>query len=234
MFPDRRRNIRVFPLAAARVAPVLLPLLLSCAQPASGQTGADLTLVSEYTVRGVALGTRPAPQLRIGQDTEGGWYAGAFLSPVTLDGRDQGQMIAYAGRAQRLSSTLSWDAGLTRSVFTRNGWYDYSEIYAGLVIDRASAHLFYSPGYYGAGRSAYLDLGDAWPLGDRLRLIAHAGLFHFFEASSSTPNRADTRLGLATDIGDLTLQLSWQAQWRAYVRGTARARALSASASLHF
>lgn len=234
MLTDRRRDIRFAPLAAARVPPLLLPLLLSCAQPASGQTSAELSLVSEYTVRGVALGTRPATQLRVDYDADGGWYAGAFASPVTLDSRHQGQLMVYGGHAQRLDSTLSWDAGFTRSLFTRDGRYDYGEFYAGLVTGRTSARLFYAPAYYGAGRSAYLDLGNAWPLGERLRLTAHAGVFHVFDAPAGSPNRIDTRLGLATEVGDFTLQLGWQAQWRAYVRGSARARALSASASLHF
>jgi uncharacterized protein (TIGR02001 family) len=238
MFPDRCRDIRFSPLATARVPPpllpLLLPLLLSCAQPASGQTSAELTLVSEYTVRGVALGTRPAPQLRVDHDGDGGWYAGAFASPVTLDGHDQGQLMVYGGLARRIDSTLSWDAGFTRSLFSRDGWYDYGEFYAGLVLNHASARLFYAPNYYGAYRSVYLDLGNAWPLGERLRLTAHAGVFHVFDASFGPPNRVDTRLGLATEVGDFTLQLGWQAQWHAYVRGTARARALSASASLHF
>jgi uncharacterized protein (TIGR02001 family) len=232
---DRRHDSQPSPLAATRLLPLLV--LLSCAAPAQGQTSANLTLVSEYVARGVALTTRPAPQLRVDYDGNKGWYAGGFASTVTLDGRGQGQLIAYGGRAQRLSSTLSWDAGISRTMFLRDGGYGYHEFYAGLVLGRASARLFYSPAYYGAARSAYLDLNQAWPLGERLRLAAHAGLLHpFGEVYGGARERLDTRLALATDLGDVSLQLAWQAQWHAYLRGAARARAraLSASASLHF
>jgi uncharacterized protein (TIGR02001 family) len=233
MFLDRRHDSQPSPLAATRLLPLLF--LLSCAAPARGQTSADLTLVSTYTARGVALTTRPAPQLRVDHDADGGWYAGGFASPVTLDGRDQGQLIAYGGRAQRLTSTLSWDAGISRTMFLRDGWYDYHEFYAGLVLGSASARIFYSPAYYGAGRSAYLDLNQAWPLGERLRLAAHAGLLHpFGDVYGTARERVDLRLALAMDVGDCSLQLGWQTQSHAYLHGAARPRALSASASLRF
>lgn len=231
MYPNRRRDIRPSPLAALALPLLLLP----CAGPASGQTSAELTVVSTYSARGMALGTRPAPQLRVDHDADGGWYAGAFASPVTLDWKDQGQLIAYGGRAQRLTSTLSWDAGFTRSVFTRYGWYDYSEFYAGLTTQRASLRLFYSPDYYHAGRSVYLDAGNGWPLGEHLRLTLHAGALHMFDVPSGVArNSVDTRVALATEVGDVSLQFGWQRQWHPYLRGTSRARALSASASLHF
>ena len=100
---------------------ILLLLALALTLPpypgtgARAQTSGDLTLVSEYAGRGVALYTRPALQLRVEHDTAAGWYGGAFASPVTLDNRTQGQLTAYAGRARRLTSTLSWDAGDTRN-----------------------------------------------------------------------------------------------------------------------
>src|SRR5437763_694198 len=128
MFLDRHHDRQPSTLAARLL--LQLPILMSCASPAWGQISADLTVVSEYAARGVALRTRPAAQLRVDHDTDSGWYAGGFASPVTLDGRDQGQLIAYGGRAERLTSTLSWDAGISRTMFLRDGWYDYHEFYA--------------------------------------------------------------------------------------------------------
>lgn len=233
MLLDRRHDSHSRTLAAGRLLPLFL--LMSCAGAARGQTSADLTLVSQYTARGVALTNRPTPQLRVDYDADGGWYAGGFASNVTLDGRGQGQLIAYGGRAQRLASTLSWDAGISRTMFLRDGWYDYHEFYAGLVMGRASVRVFYAPAYYGAGRSAYLDLNDAWPLGERLRFAAHAGLLHpFGDIYGTARQRVDLRLALAAEVGDCSLQLGWQTQWHATVRGAARPHALSASASLHF
>jgi uncharacterized protein (TIGR02001 family) len=161
MHLDRRHDTATFALAAF--------LLICLAGPARSQTSADLTFVSEYAGRGVALDTGPVLQLRVEHETAAGWYAGAFASPVRIEGRAQGQLIVYGGRAQRLTSALSWDAGVTRSSFLRDGARNYHEFYAGLALQRASARLFYSPAYYGEGRSLYLDLSGAYPLGDQLR-----------------------------------------------------------------
>jgi len=220
-------------------ASTLAALLLMClAGSARSQTSADLTLMSEYAARGVALDTRPALQVRVEHDTAAGWYLGAFASPVTLGGRSQAQLIAYGGRAQRMTSTLSWDAGITSSAFTRDGSLNYHEFYAGLALDRASARLFYSPAYYGDERSVYLDLNGAYPLGERLSLAAHAGLLHLIgeerDAAGNVERRVDLRLALVADLGDVSLQAGWQLKGHAYLPGSARARALTASASLRF
>jgi uncharacterized protein (TIGR02001 family) len=211
---------------------VFLSLFMTA--PARCQTSANLTLVSAYTARGVTLDTGPALQLRVEHDAADGWYAGGFASPVRLDGERQGQLIAYGGRASRLTSTLTWDAGVSRSTFLRDRAYDYSEFYAGLAQGRSSARLFYSPAYYGAGRSLYLDLGSAYPLGDGVNLAVHAGLLHpFGEYRGVARDGADLRLALATDVGDVRIEASVQAKWHPYLRG-APARALTASASLNF
>lgn len=209
-------------------------LLLSLAGQAHCQTSADLSLVSEYAARGVALDTRPVPQLRVEYDADEGWYGGAFASPASLGGRADGQLIAYGGRARRLDATLSWDAGVSRSVFAGYGRWNYHELYAGLSTDRASARLFYSPAYYGDEKSLYLDLNASYPLGERLGLSAHAGLLHLFGERRSLGRATDLRLALVTEVGDVSLQAGWQIKGNAYLPGTVRARALTASASLRF
>jgi uncharacterized protein (TIGR02001 family) len=189
---------------AIALAAVVLSLMAGTARC---QTSSDLTLVSEYAGRGVALYTRPALQLRVEREIDAGWYGGVFASPVTLDGRTQGQLTVYGGRAQRLTSALSWDAGVTRNTYLRDGEWNYHEFYAGLVLQRASARLFYSPAYYGEGRSAYLDLSGAYPLDDQLRLALHAGLLHpFGNYSASARDSGDVRIALVADVGDFTLQ----------------------------
>jgi uncharacterized protein (TIGR02001 family) len=210
-------------------------LILCLAGAAQAQTSADITFVSQPVLRGVGLGSRPALQLRVDHDTDTGWYGGAFASPVTLHARDQGQLVVYGGRAARLTPDLSWDAGASRTTFLRDREYDYHEFYAGLALPRASARLFYSPAFYGNSRSVYLDVNGSYPLGDHLRLAAHAGLQHAFgDDYGAARNRADARLSLAFDRGDYSLQLGLQAQLHAYLPGAVRARALTASASRHF
>jgi uncharacterized protein (TIGR02001 family) len=227
---DRRHDTATFALAACA--------LICLSGPARCQTSADLTLVSEYAGRGIALDTRPALQLRVEHESAAGWYAGAFASPVRLEGRAQGQLIAYGGRAQRLTSTLSWDAGVTRSTFLRDGRWNYHEFYAGLALQRGSARLFYAPAYYGEGRSLYLDLSGAYPLTDVLRLAAHAGLLHpmggYEGTLDSIGNSGDARIALVADIGDCTVQAGVQTRWRSYLSELPRARGFTASLSFHF
>jgi uncharacterized protein (TIGR02001 family) len=211
---------------------VFLPLFTT--EPGRCQTSANLTLASAYAARGVVLDTRPALQLRVEHDAADGWYAGGFASPVRLDGESQGQLIAYGGRASRLTSTLTWDAGVSRSTFLRDSAYNYSEFYAGLAQGRSSARLFYSPAYYGAGQTLYLDLSSAYPLADGVTLAVHAGLLHpFGEYRGAARDGADLRLALATDVGDVRIEAGIQARCHPYLPG-APARALTASASLNF
>src|SRR5689334_9431031 len=82
---DRRNDSRTSPLAFAPGVRAAC-LLLACATgPAAAQTSGNLTLVSEYAVRGISLGNGdPALQLRIDHDARDGWYAGGFVSPVVL------------------------------------------------------------------------------------------------------------------------------------------------------
>jgi uncharacterized protein (TIGR02001 family) len=178
---------------------------LAAAPGAFAQTSADVTLVSEYAIRGVSMGPRPALQLRVDHDFDGGWYAGTFASPISLYGRGQGLLIVYGGRALPLTSRLSWDAGITRTIYLRNHEADYHEFYAGLTLDRVNARLSYSPAYYGAVRTVYLDL-----------------------------NGGDLRATLAYDMDDWRLQAGWQTLIHGSGSGFPRARALVASISWRY
>lgn len=220
----------MFPDFCHKKYPVTLAVLISLAAGAHGQTSADVTVLSEFAARGVALDTHPVLQLRVEHDFSDGWYGGAFASPVALAGNRQGQLTAYAGRARRFTSTMSWDLGVTSTTYLRDSSLDYHEFYAGLSIDRTSARLFYSPAYYGDERSLYLDLNRGWPLDDNFSLAVHAGLLHRF----GDGRLLDLRLALQYDIGDVSLQAGWQIKGNDYLPGSERARALNVSASRRF
>jgi len=225
----------MFPDHCHKKYSVSLALLLSVAAAgARGQTSADVTVMSEFAARGVALDTHPVLQARVEHDFENGWYGGAFASPVALSGLRQGQLTAYAGRARRFTSTLSWDAGITSTAYLRNSNLNYHEFYAGLAVDRGSARLFYSPAYYGDERSVYLDLNGGYPLSDRLSLVGHAGLLHRIGERGAEARLLDVRVALQCDVGDVSLQAGWQIRGNDYLPGSSRARALSASASRRF
>ncbi|WP_075794830.1 TorF family putative porin [Massilia putida] len=223
-------------------APALTGALAFClaaiaaAPGAVAQTSADVTLVSEYAMRGVSMGPRPALQLRVDHDFDAGWYAGAFASPISLYGRGQGLLIVYGGRALPLTSSLSWDAGIIRTIYLRNREADYHEFYAGLTLDRVNARLSYSPAYYGAGSAVYLDLNGGIPLSERLALALHAGLLHPFSTDyhQAPRDRADLRATLAYDKDDWRLQAGWQTLVHGSDSGFPRARALVASVSRRF
>jgi uncharacterized protein (TIGR02001 family) len=222
-----------------RLLALTLFILHALTGTARAQTSFDMTVVSQYAARGAALGSGPALQLRVEHDAESprfaGWYVGAFASPATIEGRRQGQLIAYAGRAQRLTSTLSWDAGVTGTAFTRNGGEaNYHEFYAGLALQRGAVRLFYSPAYYGEGRSAYLDVNAAYPLTERLHLALHAGLLHLFGAYPGASGGSDARIALGANVGDVSLEAGWQVKAHAYFDTGRPARALSARASMRF
>jgi uncharacterized protein (TIGR02001 family) len=232
---DRQPSFPAPALTGARACRRGILVAVMLAHAACAQTSADFTLVSEYSARGVSLGPQPALQLRVDHDADGGWYAGAFASPVTLYGHRQGQLIVYGGRALPLTSGLSWDAGISRTLFLHNDHADYHEFYAGLALERASARLSYAPTYYGAGRTAYLDLNGGLPLAERVSLALHAGLLRTFgHYYGESRDRADLRASLAFDTGDWRLQAGWQTLLNASDPEIPRARALVASISRRF
>jgi uncharacterized protein (TIGR02001 family) len=240
MFGRFNRDRRVLALAA---------LALPCAGAARAQTSAELALVPGYAARGVALSRGPVAQLRIDYDAQDGWYGGGFASPVDADRRRQGQLIAYAGRAMRLSSFLSWDAGVSRTLYLRDSQWNTTEFYLGLSAQRAAARIFYSPAYYGQGRSVYVDLSGSYGLAEHVSLTAHAGWLHpvgsgagaygygyvdGYGRDASARDRFDARIALAGDIGDVSLQAGWQGAWHVAPDHLRRAQGPMARVSVRF
>lgn len=218
---------------------ILLVIFLAAAggAPARAQTSAALGVVSEYSLRGLSLsGGRPVPQLRIDHDANDGWYLGAFGSRVALRASPAtAAAIAYGGYALRLASGLGIDAGLSRTVFVRDARYSYTELYAGISSDHASARLSLAPAYYGAGRAVYAELSGSHPFGERFRLTAHAGLLHRLRGyEGAARDRIDLRAAIAADIGTGSVEFGVQARQRDPGAGASRARALFAGASVGF
>jgi uncharacterized protein (TIGR02001 family) len=241
MSTDRRNDDRTRPLALAGPAQAraIFFLLLAAAScgPARAQTSITATIASEYSLRGLSLSdARAVPQLRIDHDTAGGVYAGLFASRVFLRASQaRASVIAYGGYAHRLVSGLGWDAGVSRTVFAHDARYNYTEVYAGISGDRASARLSLSPDYYGAGGTAYVEINAVPPLGESWRISGHAGLLRRLAGQSGAAReRGDLRVALGTDIGDASIEFGLQARQPDPGLRAPRARALFASASLGF
>ncbi len=217
---------------------LIFTLLLAGASPAHSQTSFDLTLASQYAARGASLSNGPVVQLRAEHDAQSeryaGWYAGGFTSPVRIEGITQTQLTAYAGRAQKLTSTVSWDAGVTRTTYLRTHEANYHEFYAGFAMQRGSVRLFYSPAYYGEGRNAYLDLNGGYPLSDTVHVSLHAGLLHPFGDYPGASGGSDVRIALGTSFDGISVEAGWQVKSHAYLEGGKPAPALTASASFKF
>src|SRR4029078_1250878 len=89
------------------------------------------------------------------------------------------EAVVYTGFASRLVGDASWDAGVAYALFPKSSEYDYLEVYVGISADRLSARVHYGPDYFGQGvRSVYVEANGAWPLGDRVNLLAHLGALH--------------------------------------------------------
>jgi uncharacterized protein (TIGR02001 family) len=181
------------------------------AAPVRAQLAASAALVSDYSVRGMTLSEgRPEAQLRLDYDARGGWYAGALASGVALAGSGaRQQVLGYGGYAHRLPSGLSWEAGLLNATFAGDPEYRYHEFYAGLARDGLNARLYYSPAYYGQGKTLYAELNGAMPLQGKLTLSGHLGLLHpFGDGGDQARHRIDARVALGMDVGRLNLQIA--------------------------
>ncbi|MES2739786.1 MAG: TorF family putative porin [Pseudomonadota bacterium] len=201
-------------LAALRRTLALFILLQSGAAPA--QVSTTVSIVSDYRVRGVSLSDgRPEPQLTIAYDHPQGWYGGLFGSGMEWRGSGHGtHWMAYGGFARLLRPGLSWEAGLSNSVYPGAAEYNYGEGFIGLALDQVSARLSYAPRYFGDGaRTLYAELNGGLRLTGRVSLSAHAGVRQA-PVSLAQPGpalRADARLGLDYQVGQWKWQLAWLA-----------------------
>jgi uncharacterized protein (TIGR02001 family) len=184
---------------------------------ASAQFSATISADSDYRFRGVALsGSRPTVRFTGNFDTASGWYAGASATRAQIaQGERYAQLVGYGGYATRASDGRSWDFGATYSHFLGEAAYDYGELYTGLVSERWSLRLNYSPDYYGRNvQTAYLDASGHVPLDNFLRLVAHVGLLAPLTGREragpeSSRTRADFRAGAGWAMGNADLQIAW-------------------------
>ena len=123
--------------------------------------------------------------------------------------------MADVGYVRRLDDGLALDVGASAADvysyrFPRRR-EQFGEVYAGLVGDRLSVHLHYSPDYFHAGASTlYADLDGAVRPADGWRLFGHLGALTPLGAPDtpgSHKERYDLSAGVARQIRKVELSL---------------------------
>lgn len=210
-----RRSGRRAPRCPERAAGLLA--LTLAAGDALAQVSGSVALLSDYRYRGISLTAgKPAAQATAAYDDPSGWYAGGAVSAVLARCfQDCGgvQTTVYGGYALRQASGVAWDAGGDFLFSSATHDYRFGEVYAGATYRDFNAHVHYAPDYFGQSIAAtYAELNQAIPLGDRLRLVGHAGLLHTGDGPYGIPSywRTDVLLGAVAEIQAFELQLSWQ------------------------
>ena len=217
--PERRpparaishRALAVFALAAASILR---------ASPATAQPSAAVSLFSDYRFRGYSLSDgRPVGILDLSYDATNGLYGAVSGSLVASRGEGLKPLglIVNGGYATRLSSRFALDLGVTHSSYSkysdRAASLSYTEVYAGISGKLLSARLNVSPDYVKGG-SAYGEVNGNWRLANNLSLTGHVGVivpFRRIQPGYRYSEDFDWKLGLARQLGPVSLQAAWSA-----------------------
>ena len=187
------------------------------------QVGVSATAATDYRFQGLSLSAgRPVLSASLAYDRKGGLYAGATAIAVFAHhgGLQPLGYVVYLGYSRRVSPTLSWDIGVANggvSQFLDKRYVDeYTQIYVGLTKGDVSAHVYYSPSYFGeSGGAIYVELSGAVRPAPRWRLFGHAGLLADLGDHAELDHsqvQVDARAGLAREFKTFEL--------RAYVSAT--------------
>ena len=201
-------------LAAALGAPgaVLAQAVASAPEVSPHTLTGNFSLVSDYRFRGISQTDRdPAIQGGFDYSHSSGFYIGNWNSSVTTDLYDGGaglEMDLYTGFKPTYGD-FTFDIGVLQYYYPgakiegTNQRYDTTEAYAGVAYGPVSFKTWYgiSHDWFGsddAKGSLYYELNGAFPLMDKLSLIAHAG----YQDVKDTPDADyfDYRLGVTYDL----------------------------------
>lgn len=199
---------------------MLAALAAGVATPVRAQVAARAVLTSDYRYRGVSLSDgKPSASLSLSYDHDSGLYAGATVTGV-IGPRGDARLLGtaeYVGYARHFDTGTAWDIGATHAKIDdqirADHSFEHTEIYAGLIRDHASAHLYYSPNYFGQGAATvYVDVDGAFRPARRWRLFGHVGALTPLEGRGSSDirrERYDLRAGAAAEFERGELQLAW-------------------------
>ncbi|MBK1890271.1 hypothetical protein Undi14_09475 [Undibacterium sp. 14-3-2] len=186
-----------------------LSILFFLSVPAAhAQISGSAGILSNYMYRGVSLSDdKAAVRLALNYDDTAGWFAGGQVvsGQLSTENSRHAQWTAYAGYAQRLSSGLAWETGMTSYSFPSSPNWNFQEIYAGLSGEALNVRLHYSPDYLGFGeRTLYAEINSGWALMQRWQAFLHGG--YLYSRDNARNSLSEARMGIATSY------YGWQAQ----------------------
>ncbi len=215
------------PVSRARGSPTRIPFLaiaaaLGClATPCYAQIGATISAFSDLRFRGYSLSEgQPAAILDVAFDDASGLYLDGAATGVVRQGGDPAPLGVQltGGYARSLHSGTTIDLGLTQSTYSHysagEGRKSYTEIYAGLAKGALSSRIFFSPHYSQQGLwTAYGELNASIAPVRRWNLEGHVGVLVPLRTPSDKDERyrtaLDWRVGIARELGPVSLHLSW-------------------------
>ena len=184
---------------------------------AGAQATVEIELQSDYRTRGYSLSDeRPVATVNLGYDDASGFYLGGSLTGSWM--REQPRLLAargYAGYAVRLNRGLAADAGIIQTHFGPSNPFgraiDYTEFYAGVSSASISAHVFYSPDYYGTGHGTlYGQIEGNAELAPALMVNVHLGHLEYLDQPTyyRYPSRQDWRVTAVRSVGRTSVSLA--------------------------
>ena len=197
---------------------LLAVALALSASAARAEIGANLTVASQDRFRGYSVSDGyPATTLSLSYDDAGGAYfeASVMGSGTLSHGVHRFRFEENAGYAFRLPGGPTIDAGIVHADYSGYWIYHkkvvYTELYAGLIAGKLSAHLHYAPNYYQHGvTTLYADVDGSVALMPRLRATGHFGVLRQLEGVREQAGRLthDWSIGAVADVGRLSFQLT--------------------------
>jgi uncharacterized protein (TIGR02001 family) len=206
---------------SAALHTILFAAALPFASPVAAQVATSISIFSDDRFRGYSLSSgRPVGILDLSYDAPNGFYAALSGSAVATrhDGLQPLGVQLNGGYAKRLSSGLTFDLGIVHSNYStyssRNADKSYTEVYAGLAGKTLSSRISISPDYLKPGAwTVYGEVDATVPAGKKLRVAGHLGLLTPLDrrgySGDTLRPELDWRLGLARDLGPVTLTIAW-------------------------
>lgn len=228
--PGQRTAVTVpaeAPVSRARGSPTRILLIGAAAflgswpAPAGAQVGATLSAFNDLRFRGYSLSEgQPVAIFDFAYDDASGLYVDAAATGVVRQGGDPAPLGVQltGGYAKSLGSGTTIDFGMTQSTYSHyspgEGRKSYTELYAGLARGALSSRVFLSPHYSQQGLwTAYGELNAGVSPVRHWSLEGHVGALVPLRTPTGDKEHYrtafDWRVGIARELGRVSLHLSW-------------------------